>query len=188
MAAAGLVRTSGVGSGDGTCGASDVVVGPGLAAAVGLGMGAVEVGVGSTAIFKTAVSLLPPRAMARPMPRTMSGITASVGPFHHQDRAQKRRQPSITWSITANPSCWPTRIRDCAPRRSGCQRGCADPGVDGCLSLLGSSARVCCAGLAPRIATLPSGAPCWAAAPLAPPEVPAPWGCALLAERWKHDP
>ncbi len=96
----------GVGNGSSTSpSAPSVVVGLGVGVdtsvgtIVGLGTGVgvtvVTVDVGSCVASKTPVSSPPPLlAAATPTIRTMNAVPPRIGPFHHHDRAQKRRQPS----------------------------------------------------------------------------------------------
>ena len=113
---------SGVGVGSGVGLGAGVSSGVGtisVGITVGLGMDVgVTVGVGSW----LSVSLSPPPpATAMPTIRTMNAVTPSIGPFHHHDSAQNRRQPSLYLCITGHPL-----TVFCEPilglRLGGCQR------------------------------------------------------------------
>ncbi len=82
-----------------------VGVGSGVRLSVGVTVGlGMDVGVTVVAGSRPSVSLsLSPLATAMPTIRTMKAVTPSVGPFHHQDRAQKRCQPLLNSSSIASP-------------------------------------------------------------------------------------
>ena len=99
---------SGVGVGSGARLAVGVDSGVGISVGItvglvmGVGVTVVAVGVGSW----PSVSLsLPSLATAMPTIRTMNAVTPSIGPFHHQDRAQKRCHPLRSSSSKASPCC-----------------------------------------------------------------------------------
>ena len=85
---------AGVGVGDGAGG------GDGVGLGVGEGVTATAVGVASCVASGISVAPSPP-PQAPAVDSAANATTASVGPFHHQDRTQRRRQPSKTWRITA---------------------------------------------------------------------------------------